>query len=459
MAHLVRGAALGNVDRAGQSAAAERVESDLRHDVALGSERSGDTGRGVELDAVPLTVVEGQRIALVPVAERQGQAGGRIETSAEEADGFRGHNSSVARAGERTGDDMMVSPGSPLRFRFLTSTPLDITRGSGTFVGITVLAGALRKLGHTVDFEFPRRHLPVYTLERLWFNRGLRRSDAYDLTVGFDMDGYRIAGPRHVASLKGVIADELVWERGLTRATMGVQAHCERLHVHRAGRVVTCSRYSAIRAAELYGLAQEPAAVPEPIDLARWRAQLSEHPAQASRFTVLNVGRFYPRKRVDILLRAAARLRAKIPELEVRIVGNGPCNRRWRRLADELNLEGAVTWLGDVSRAELAAEYNRCHVFCMPSVQEAFGIVLLEAMAAAKPIVASRAAAIPEVARYARLIKADNVDALAEGLYEEYRKAGDFVNGSKWVERFDALRVAAHFAAAVSGEPVPDSLG
>ena len=81
-----------------------------------------------------------------------------------------------------------------LRFRFLTSTPQDITRGSGTYVGISVLAGALRELGHTVDFESPTRHFPVFTAERLWFNRGLRASAAHDCTVGFDMDGYRIAG-------------------------------------------------------------------------------------------------------------------------------------------------------------------------------------------------------------------------------------------------------------------------
>ena len=56
-----------------------------------------------------------------------------------------------------------------MKFRFLTSTPQDITRGSGTYVGISVLAGALGELGHTVDFVCPTRHLPVFTAERLWF--------------------------------------------------------------------------------------------------------------------------------------------------------------------------------------------------------------------------------------------------------------------------------------------------
>jgi len=338
-----------------------------------------------------------------------------------------------------------------LRFRFLTSTPLDIRRGSGTFAGINVLGAALEGLGHSVDYEVPRRHFPVYTLERLWFNRGLHRSREHDLTIGFDMDGYRIAGAGHVASLKGVIADEARFERGLTRATMSLQARCERLHVHRAARVLVTSRYSADRAREFYGWNGEPAIVPELIDLARWQRYLAEHRvAAASRFTLLFVGRFYRRKRVDVLLRAAALLRAAIPDLEVRIVGDGPCRGAWRALARESRLDSTVAWLGDVSRAGLAAEYNRCHAFCLPSVQEGFGIVLLEAMAAGKPIIAARAAAIPEVAPHARLVAPDDEAALAAAILEEYRTRGDAAAGLDRVRLFDAPLVAAEFVKAVS---------
>src|SRR5262249_40623589 len=119
-----------------------------------------------------------------------------------------------------------------VRIRFLTSTPLDIRRGSGTYVGIYVLARALQQLGHVVDFESPRRSRPISTLQRLMFNRSLQPSTEHDLTVGFDMDGYRIASgsPRHVASLKGVIADEIRFERGLTQVTMSMQARREQIH-------------------------------------------------------------------------------------------------------------------------------------------------------------------------------------------------------------------------------------
>ncbi len=347
--------------------------------------------------------------------------------------------------------------GNQLRIRFLTSTPLDIRRGSGTYVGINVLARALESLGHRVEFETPRRHLPVYTLERLWFNRRLRPSAECDLTVGFDMDGYRMAaGAAHVASLKGVIADEVLFERGFTRRTMAVQARCEKLHVHRAARVLCTSVYSAERARELYGLAELPAVVPELIDLAEWRRLLEVHAARARRFTVLFAGRHYRRKRIEVLLGAAGLLRTRIPQLEVRIVGSGPCTAELHRLAHRLRLEDTVSWLGDVSRPELAAEYNRADLFCLPSVQEGFGIVLLEAMAAGKPVVAARAAAIPEVAPHATLVEPESAEALAAGIEELYRspanRAAQARAGGDWVQQFDAPRVAAKFLQAACTE-------
>jgi glycosyltransferase involved in cell wall biosynthesis len=336
-----------------------------------------------------------------------------------------------------------------MRIRFLTSTPLDISRGSGTYVGISVLARALEKLGHTVHFETPRVRLPVYTAQRLLFNRGLRASAEFDLTVGFDMDGYRItgAGP-HVASLKGVIADEVRFESGMTRVTMGIQARCERTHARRAGLVVVTSDYSAQRAQEFYGLERKPAIVPELIELEEWRRLLRETEREASpAFRVLYVGRLYRRKRVDVLLRAAAALRGRIPNLDVRIVGNGPEAARLQRM------KGAATWLGDVSRSQLLREYKSCDVFCLPSVQEGFGIVLLEAMAAEKAIVASRAAAIPEVVPHAMLVEPDSAEALAAGIEEVYRSSDGRTEmartGARWVEQFDSGRVAGKFLEVV----------
>jgi glycosyltransferase involved in cell wall biosynthesis len=324
-------------------------------------------------------------------------------------------------------------------------------------VGIRVLARALGALGHEVEFETPRLHLPVYTLERLAFNRALRRRPEFDLTVGFDLDGYRIAegNPWHAAALKGVIADEARFERGGTRLTMEMQARRERLHVRRAARVLATSRYSAERAQEFYELEELPAIVPEAIDLGEWRRLLEANPAVSQRFTVLFVGRLYRRKRVETLLRAAAALRDRVPELEVRIVGDGPRAAALHSLSRELRLEKTVAWLGNAPRTALAAEYNRAHAFCLPSVQEGFGIVLLEAMAAAKPIVASRAAAIPEVAPHGVLVEPESPEALAAGLARLYRspelRGAIGAEGLKRAEEFDGLPVARRFLEAAAG--------
>lgn len=341
-----------------------------------------------------------------------------------------------------------------MRFAFLTGTPLSVERGSGTFAGITTLARGIEDFGHQVETIAPRVHLPVYTAERLLFNEQLRRMDLdrFDSVVGFDMDGYRIERP-HVAAIKGVIADELRFERGPTRWTMALQARCERANVERASRVITTSAYAAGRIFELYG--RQAAVVPECIDLERWSALLRAVNSQPdpAQFTVLCVCRFYPRKRLDVLLRAAAIL----PGVTFRIVGGGPEEARLKTLSVELGLGSRVTWLGTVSREALAREFGASDVFCLPSVQEGFGIVFLEAMAAGKPIVAARAAAVPEVVTDGLLSEPDDAESLAAAL-ERLRvdpalRAALAEEGLRKVAQYDAPRVARLFLEAIGAAP------
>lgn len=345
-----------------------------------------------------------------------------------------------------------------MHFRFLTSTPLNVVQGSGTFAGITTLAKFLTKSGATVEFVTPKLHLPIYTAERIIFNQTQRwhqpRQNA--ITVGFDMDGYTVANRGfHIASIKGVIADEMRFETGLTRATMRLQAHCEKLNVQRSSLIVAPSRYSARRIQELYGIAQEPCVIPESIDLQEWQSLLASSPARtdSTKFVVLTVCRFYPRKRLHLLLRAAKLLQSRIPNLEIRIVGDGPEAARLKSLCRDLALGETVIWLGNADSAQLAGEYKSCNVFCLPSVQESFGIVYLEAMASGRPIVAARAASAPEVVKHGILVDPENHKALAEGIEQLYRKPAlrdELANaGSQCVQNFDGPVVAAQFMRAV----------
>jgi glycosyltransferase involved in cell wall biosynthesis len=202
---------------------------------------------------------------------------------------------------------------------------------------------------------------------------------------------------------------------------------------------------------ELYKVRGPIAVVPELIDLDTWRKLFRANPAikPEGEFTVLCVCRFYPRKRVPILLRAAQLLRCQIPQLQVRVVGGGPETGSLLRLWRELKLESVVTWVGELPRHELAREYNRAEVFCLPSVQEGFGIVFLEAMAAGKPIVAARAAAVPEVVRHSVLVEPDNAEALADGIWRLWKDANLRSTiqrqQSQDVEEYEMIRVTRRF--------------
>lgn len=246
-----------------------------------------------------------------------------------------------------------------MSFQFITAIPPNVWEGSGCFMGIDTLAKGIRILGGEVKFVTPRYDLPAYAAKRTLFNHMLRyqQFSQHDTIVGFDADGYSIAGRHrspHVASIKGVIADVLPYERGTTWASLSYQAHLERMHAQRADLVITPSRYCAEQLDELYHV-RDALVVPELIDLNGWTELLRANPADTSlkqRFIVLSVCRFYPRKRIDVLLRAAALLKERIPELEVRIVGEGPEAIRWRRLSKELQLGGTVRWLGNGQPAD-----------------------------------------------------------------------------------------------------------
>lgn len=312
----------------------------------------------------------------------------------------------------------------------------------------------------------------MYAATRILFNETLRwRRFDDDATIGIDADGYAIAGrrnsPPHIACVKGVLGDAVPFEAGATRVSMALQARLEATHARRAALVITISKYCAGRLEELYGV-RNAVVVPELINLDAWRQLFRSSPAENSgRFTVLSVCRFYPRKRLDVLLRAAALLRETVPELEIRIVGNGPEANRLRRIWSELHLEPVVRWLGDLTLAELAAEYKRAQVFCLPSVQEGFGIVFLEAMAAGKPIVAARAAAVPEVVRNGILVEPESPEALAEAIVRLYRDA-DLRHrlgsaGLRDVEQFEMQSVGFQFLNEVAkiapGVKIPEGVG
>lgn len=107
----------------------------------------------------------------------------------------------------------------------------------------------------------------------------------------------------------------------------------------------------------------------------------------AKRIQILAVGRLTYYKGFDVLLRALA----DIPEANLLLVGSGEQENQLRELTRNLGLEFRVCFAGSLDDTALVAAYANSDIFCLPSIErsEAFGLVLLEAMRARLPIVAS----------------------------------------------------------------------
>lgn len=114
--------------------------------------------------------------------------------------------------------------------------------------------------------------------------------------------------------------------------------------------------------------------------------------------TIVIVCRLVSYKNVDDLLCAVKLLLPSFPDLKLKIIGTGPEEKNLRKLARRLSLGDHVEFLGKIKDNDrLIGILKRSHVFAIPSVAEGFGIVLIEAMAAGIPYVASDIPAYREV--------------------------------------------------------------
>jgi glycosyltransferase involved in cell wall biosynthesis len=140
---------------------------------------------------------------------------------------------------------------------------------------------------------------------------------------------------------------------------------------------------------------------------------------------ILFVGTLEPRKNVDGLVRAFARLRAAAPDVALVIAGR----RGWMfegALRAAAPLGRAVRFLGHFPDAELPLLYRASAVFAYPSHAEGFGLPALEALASGVPVVTSRAPALLEtVGEAAERVPAGDDEALAEALLRRLRDPGD----------------------------------
>jgi phosphatidylinositol alpha-1,6-mannosyltransferase len=211
-------------------------------------------------------------------------------------------------------------------------------------------------------------------------------------------------------------------------------------------RIVTVSRLTGVRMRAAYGISEAVFRRLAP-------AVEDEGPGGtggAGGATVLTVARLGPdmeAKGVKTLVEAMPALVRLVPEARLRIVGDGPRRAELAELARQLGVGDRVELAGRVSDEELERAYASAAVFALPSRQEGFGIVYLEAWRHSLPVVAGDADAGAEVVEpgvTGLLVPPGDARALAEALADLLRdperrrrmgEAGRAAVAQRWTHR------------------------
>jgi phosphatidyl-myo-inositol dimannoside synthase len=243
-----------------------------------------------------------------------------------------------------------------------------------------------------------------------------------------------------------------------------------RLVLHRARRVITISHHTRRILLDQWGLAPECVRLVHPgVDTERFvparhgsetRAQLG----WGARPVVLTVGHLQHRKGQDQMIRALGHVLTRVPDALYAIVGAGEDEPYLRDLVRQRGLDNHVQFLGQVDDDLLVRCYQQCDLFVLPNRQEGrdlegFGMVLLEAQACGRPVVAGASGGTADALRVpntGRLVDCDRPEPLADviaGLLSDPQMLARMGQAARrWVvERFDWARASRQAEAAFAG--------
>lgn len=184
----------------------------------------------------------------------------------------------------------------------------------------------------------------------------------------------------------------------------------------RASAIVVPSRAHVALSTDLVGFENKVEVIPFGVDIERW-ITVPEPPADAPP-KALFIGRLVRYKGLDILLRAMER----VPDLRLDVVGSGPEGPRLKTLARALAITDRIRWFGEYPDEDLPRRMAEAHFLVLPSVtvEEMFGLVVIEAMAASRPVITT---ALPSGVREVSVagetgleVPIRDVEALAQAL-------------------------------------------
>ena len=190
-----------------------------------------------------------------------------------------------------------------------------------------------------------------------------------------------------------------------------------REHAHRAAHVIAVSHYTARQIERHLDLPASRVSVCYPGG-PEWMG-LAGQPAHRSPEHILFVGTLERRKNIGTLLDAYAALVGRRPESPPLVLaGRARAEAAvWLEQIARRPLAGRVRYLGYVSEEERQRLFETAALFVFPSLEEGFGLPVVEAMAAGVPVIVSNRGALPEVVAEAGLVvEAEDADALSSAM-------------------------------------------
>jgi glycosyltransferase involved in cell wall biosynthesis len=179
---------------------------------------------------------------------------------------------------------------------------------------------------------------------------------------------------------------------------------------------------------------------------------------------LVSIGRFAEQKGQMVLIEAMAELRKTHPGIHLSLVGDGEMRGALEKAISSFGLEGTITLTGWLDEAGVRSEITRAHALVMPSFAEGLPMAVMEAMACARPVVATFIAGIPELVLPGRtgwLVPAGDVSALVGAVRELAATSPEVLakmaraGRVRVLERHDsdveAQRLAGYFQAAIDG--------
>ena len=242
--------------------------------------------------------------------------------------------------------------------------------------------------------------------------------------------------------------------KGERSTRLGLRLACflEAIPAKRCACIIAHSEFIAKHCIELYRISHANLLV-IPLGIQGPSSPLPIGMTEDRAVTILYVGRLEKRKGIDLLLQAIPNVIGSAPQCKFVIagadIGEAPQGKTYRDYFESFATPAArkaTTFLGYVEERALSQLYANCDIFAAPSLSESFGLIFLEAMAQAKPVVAFRTGGVPEVVAHNEtgiLVALEDIHELANALI---RLAGD-VETRKRMGKCGYERVRTRFTA------------